>query len=102
MDDNTKAEMLLEGMKFTHFRHGNKGYVRDPETGKYLGEEFGDLHWGYSWYYRCVQQPRLVMIHHIMHPLSGDWTEWHVDGVKCDGAAEAIKRLNTTYKEEEA
>lgn len=95
MADARDPEVLFWGLHFYQTRHGNKGYARDPETGEYIPEhEGGGVHMGYAWYYRCVELPRLVQVIHIMHPLSGDWEEWHVDGEKCEGAGDAIDRLN--------
>jgi hypothetical protein len=85
------AESLFEGLRFTKIRHGNKGYPRDPITGQVRDEE---KHLGYAWHYRCVEIPRLVMVHHIMNPVLADWTEWWVDGEKCIDAAQACNRLN--------
>ena len=94
LQHDANPEAMFDGLNFVQSRHGNKGYARDPESGNYLGEEFGDVHMGYAWHYRCIELPRLVQVIHIMHPLCGDWLEWHVDGVKCIDAGEAIAQLN--------
>lgn len=90
------AESLFEGLHFEQIRHGNKGYPRDPITGKVPRLTPEEAHLGYSWHYRCKEIPRLVMVHHIMHPVIDDWTEWWVDGEKCVDAAQACNRLNVS------
>lgn len=79
---------------FWQWRHGNKGYLRD-EKGVVIEPE---THMGYTWYYRCVEFPRLVMVDHIMHPAHDreNWREWHVDGEKCASLQAACSALLLT------
>lgn len=75
---------VLERFTYRYAAHHNKGYERDPATGKYYPDA---AHLGYGWEYCCVECPRLRFIDYIMEPgqeAGSARRVWHVDGGRDD------------------
>lgn len=77
----TAAE--VEGATFRYCAHGTMGFTDDGRQK------------GFSYSYRCVEYPRLVMVRRsYLLDDGGSATEWHVDGVQQLDREAAIAALN--------
>lgn len=89
-------ELIWEGLvSFRQHRHGNKGYAQN-EDGSYINGDDGEaIHMGYTWTWICLDNPRLSVVDHIMHPAHDrpEWVAWCVDGEEKAGVAEACSAL---------